>query len=159
MRDLIRRTAVAAGATALVLGASAGAAAASTGTAIPTSHLYWANNQAGTIVEANLNGTSAHTIASGQAQPFGVAVNASHLYWANFNAGTIVEANLDGTGAKTIASSLFPAGRVRRSTVVGHFGHASWPRRPDMARSAWRGDCPLGCVMQPSWALPPPPGG
>ena len=76
MRDLIRQAAVAAGATALVLGASAGAAAASTGTGALTSHLYWANNQAGTIVEANLNGTSAHVIASSQARPFGVAVDA-----------------------------------------------------------------------------------
>ena len=72
MRSLIRRAAVAAGATTLVLGASAGAAAASAGA--PTSHLYWANNQAGTIVEANLNGTSAHIIASSQHGPQGVAV-------------------------------------------------------------------------------------
>src|SRR5215472_9387870 len=71
MRDLIRRTAVAAAATALVLGASAGAAAASTGT--PVSHLYWANQNAGTVVEANLNGTSAHVLASGQNGPHGVA--------------------------------------------------------------------------------------
>ena len=72
MRDLIRRAGVTAGATALVLGASAGAAAASTGA--PASHLYWANNQAGTIVEAGLGGTSAHVIASGQGSPSGVAV-------------------------------------------------------------------------------------
>ena len=72
MRDLIRRTAVAAGATALVLGASAGAAAASA--AAPTSHLYWANAGAGTIVEANLNGTGAKVIASRQNGPTGVAV-------------------------------------------------------------------------------------
>src|SRR5215472_3283441 len=105
MRDLIRRTAVAAGATVLVLGASAGAAAASTGA--PTSHLYWANAGAGTIVEANLNGTSPHVIASRQGTPHGVAVDASHLYWANkitSTKGMIVEANLDGTGAKVIAS-------------------------------------------------------
>ena len=57
-------------------------------------------------MEANLDGTSAHVIASGQAQPLGVAVNASHLYWANqtTTAGTVHEANLDGTSAKVIAS-------------------------------------------------------
>ena len=103
MRDLIRRTAVAAGATALVLGASAGAAAASA--AAPTSHLYWANQNAGTIVEANLTGTNPHIIASSQNTPHGVAVDASHLYWANAGAGTIVEANLNGTSAHVIASS------------------------------------------------------
>ena len=75
MRDLIRRAAVAAGATALVVGASAGAAAASTGAL--TSHLYWANqitSPVGTIHEANLDGTSAKVIASRQSGPSGVAV-------------------------------------------------------------------------------------
>ena len=66
---------MAAGAAALLLGASAGAAAASAAT--PTSHLYWANEIAstkGTIVEANLDGTSAKVIASRQNGPTGVAV-------------------------------------------------------------------------------------
>ena len=75
MRSLIRRAAVAAGATTLVLGASAGAAAASAGA--PTSHLYWANqitSPVGTINEANLDGTGAKVIASRQNGPSGVAV-------------------------------------------------------------------------------------
>jgi len=55
-------------------------------------------------VEASLDGTGAHVIASGQKSPEAVAVDASHLYWTNFGAGTIMEASLDGTGAKAIAS-------------------------------------------------------
>ena len=77
------------------------------GVAVNASHLYWANFNAGTIVEANLDGTGAKTIASHKGSPYGIAVNASHLYWANHitsPVGTINEANLDGTGAKVIAS-------------------------------------------------------
>jgi len=37
-------------------------------------HLYWANNGAGMIVEANLDGTGAHVIASGQGRAVGVVV-------------------------------------------------------------------------------------
>ena len=55
-------------------------------------------------MQASLDGTGAHVIASGQNFPEGVAVDARHLYWANNHAGTIVEASLDGTGAKVIAS-------------------------------------------------------
>ena len=55
-------------------------------------------------MEASLDGTGAHVIASGQKSPEAVAVDASHLYWTNFGAGTIMEASLDGTGAKAIAS-------------------------------------------------------
>ena len=79
--------------------------------AVDASHLYWGNHGTvqtpGTIVEANLDGTGAKTIASHKGSPWGVAVNASHLYWANHitsPVGTINEANLDGTGAKVIAS-------------------------------------------------------
>lgn len=37
-------------------------------------HLYWANSGGGTIVEANLDGSDATTIDSGQNNPIGVAV-------------------------------------------------------------------------------------
>jgi YVTN family beta-propeller protein len=72
--------------------------------ALPARHLYWANLNAGTIVEANPDGSGAQTIATGQNEPTGVAVSSSHLYWANQTAGTIVEANLDGTSPQTIAT-------------------------------------------------------
>jgi hypothetical protein len=85
------------------------------GVAVGGLHLYWADYgrptgprpghfQAGTIVEANLNGTDARTIATGQHNPWGVAVGVGHLYWSDDHAGTITEANLDGTDAKTIAT-------------------------------------------------------
>jgi sugar lactone lactonase YvrE len=88
--------------------------------ATATAHLYWANVD-GTIVEANLDGTGAKTVANGQSAPNGVAVSGSHLYWASPGTGTIVEANLDGTGAKTIAEGQsYPYG-----VAVGG-GHLYW---------------------------------
>jgi hypothetical protein len=77
--------------------------------AVSSSHVYWANPGADTIVAANLNGTQIRTIATGQSRPYGVAVSNSHLYWAN-SAGTIVEANLNGAGAKAIAEHQTPRG-------------------------------------------------
>ena len=42
--------------------------------AVSATNLYWANNAISTIVEANLDGTNPHTIATGQNAPTGVAV-------------------------------------------------------------------------------------
>ncbi len=72
------------------------------GVAVGGGHLYWANTNAGTIVQANLNGTDVKTIAKGQSFPGAVAVGCGHLYWSSEERGTIVEANLDGNRAKTI---------------------------------------------------------
>ena len=57
-----------------------------------SAHLYWTDFSAGTISEANLDGSNARTIITGQTGPQGVAVNSSNLYWANQDLGTISEA-------------------------------------------------------------------
>ena len=72
-------------------------------------HIYWANEGngtagTGTINEANLDGTSPHSLITGQNDPAGVAVDANHLYWASQDDGTINEANLDGTSPHTIVT-------------------------------------------------------
>ena len=69
---------------AVALACGAGGAAAQSGqSSAATAHVYWSIGGAGTIREANLNGTGAKTIARGQSIPSGVAVSSSHLYWAN----------------------------------------------------------------------------
>jgi virginiamycin B lyase len=79
-----------------------------TGTGAPGAHLYWTDFGAfpntGTIGEANLDGTGATTIVTGQNGALGVAVGASNIYWADRNSGTIMQANLDGTGVTTLVS-------------------------------------------------------
>jgi hypothetical protein len=67
-------------------------------------HLYWTDFAAGTVMEANLDGSNPHVIVSGQNEPDGVAVNSSNLYWADFGGDTVNEANLDGSSPQTIAS-------------------------------------------------------
>jgi hypothetical protein len=64
---------------AVVLACGAGGAAAQSGpSGAPVEHLYWTNVGTGatngTIVEANLNGTGAKTIATAQNGASGVAV-------------------------------------------------------------------------------------
>ena len=76
-------------------------------TAPAATRLYWVNEaadqgSAGTINEANLDGTSPQAIITGQNFPFGVAVDGSHLYWTDEGTGTINEANLDGTSPQAI---------------------------------------------------------
>jgi hypothetical protein len=65
-------------AVALVCGAG-GAVARSGSSSAVTAHLYWSNWGSGTVIEANLNGTGAKTIAKGQNHPIGLAVSSSHL--------------------------------------------------------------------------------
>lgn len=84
-------------------GISRAATASLTGTG--TGHLYWSNYASGTINRANLDGTGATTLVTGQNYPVALAVDASHLYWVNYFGGnTVNEANLDGTGATTLVS-------------------------------------------------------
>jgi hypothetical protein len=86
------------------------------GLAVGGGHLYWGLAGAdvptssgvdiwsgAAVVEANLDGTGAKTIATVQNFPTSIGVGGGHLYWAD--GATIVEANLDGTGAKTILGS------------------------------------------------------
>jgi Cep192 domain 4 len=98
-----------------------------TGVAVPAAHLYWANfaygvPSAGTISEANLDGSNPQTIVSGQTGPQGVAVDSSHLYWVNTNEGTINEAPLTGGTATTLVTGQdFPdrAGGGQQPPLLG----------------------------------------
>jgi sugar lactone lactonase YvrE len=84
-------------------------------------HLYWAYLDQGTIVEANLDGSSPRTIVTGQNGPIGVAVGSSHIYWADGHAGTIMQANLDGNGVTTLVS-----GQIDAYGVAVNRSHIYW---------------------------------
>jgi sugar lactone lactonase YvrE len=76
------------------------------GVAVDSSHIYWANAVANTIMESNLDGSGVTTLVTGQDDPLGLAVDSTHIYWANAAAGTIMESNLDGTGATPVITGL-----------------------------------------------------
>jgi hypothetical protein len=81
--------------------------------AVNGSHIYWANQNAGTIGVANLDGTGVNqSLITGASSPDGVAVDGQHIYWTNFGSGTIGVANLDGTGVNEslISGAVFPVG-------------------------------------------------
>lgn len=89
----------------VALACRAGGAGARSGASGATAHVYLSYvNCCGTghIVEADVNGAHAKTIAKGVHNPVGLAVSSSHLYWASAGRGTIVEANLNGTNPKAI---------------------------------------------------------
>jgi len=73
--------------------------------AVDASHLYWASIGDGTVNQATLDGSSPHTIVTGQNSPSGVASDASHLYWASTDDGTVNQATLDGNSPHTIVTS------------------------------------------------------
>lgn len=60
---------------AAALGCATGCAAQPGPSGAAAVHLYWANSHNGTIVEANLDGSHANTIAEGQYGPAGVAAS------------------------------------------------------------------------------------
>ena len=75
--------------------------------------MYWADQNAGEILRANLDGTGQQTLASGQRAPTGIALDlaAGKMYWTNqANPGDIRRANLDGTGQEILLVEIAPAG-------------------------------------------------
>jgi hypothetical protein len=81
------------------------------GVAADGSHLFWTDNAgdaagAGSVWEANLDGTSPHAIALNQNGPLGVATDGSHVYWANVLDQAIEQANPDGSSAHSIVTGL-----------------------------------------------------
>jgi hypothetical protein len=82
--------------------------------------LYWGLLFGGTIIQANLDGTNAQTIASGLTLSHGLAVNGAYLYATN-PGGTIVRANRDGTNLQTIVS-----GQSTPMGIVARGGHLYW---------------------------------
>jgi hypothetical protein len=85
-------------------------------------------NAGGTIVEANLDGTGATTLVSGQGGPDGLAVTSSNIYWANTSGGTIMAAGLAGTSATPLVTGQNPRGGWR-SMAATSTGSTKVPAR------------------------------
>lgn len=71
------------------------------GVAVDGAHIYWADNQQGTIARANLDGSQVdNSFITGANSPCGVAIDSAHVYWTNLYGESIGRADLDGTEAQ-----------------------------------------------------------
>jgi virginiamycin B lyase len=75
------------------------------GVAVNGTHIYWANNAAGTgipnngtIARANLDGTAVNqSLVSAPDNPCGIALDGGHVYWGDPDRITVGRANLNGS--------------------------------------------------------------
>ena len=91
------------------------------GIAVDTTHVYWADVTAGTVMSVPLGGGTPATLASGQPSPYGVAVDATSVYWTSQSAsnGTVMSVPLTGGTPVTLAADqLNPYGIVIDGTSV-----------------------------------------
>jgi hypothetical protein len=90
-----------------------------------TPALYWTTQLGrgftGDIVEANLDGSGSHAIATDPNLPLGVAATSSNLYWSDGRFGAIWEAGLDGSNPQVIIT-----GQLDPSALAVDSGHLYW---------------------------------
>jgi hypothetical protein len=106
-------------------GATVALSGAGTGLGAAPGQIVWVSQDGG-ILAANLDGTSPHTIVTGQRGLAGLAATSSHIYWANDGggadrAGTIWTANLDGSSPHAIVT-----GQTLPSGVAADASHIYW---------------------------------
>jgi sugar lactone lactonase YvrE len=61
------------------------------GVAVDGDHVYWANNEAGTICRVPKAGGEIVVIATGQSRPVKVAVDDEGVYWTNSTDDTVMK--------------------------------------------------------------------
>jgi hypothetical protein len=64
--------------------------------AVDAMHIYWTNRGDGTVALANLDGTAAAIVASGQMGAQGIAIDDSYVYWTSTMDGTVARCGLSG---------------------------------------------------------------
>jgi sugar lactone lactonase YvrE len=98
----------------------------------PLGNIYWANAGDGTINQANLDGTDAHAIVTGQTSPVGVAADVTNLYWtSSAGGGEIWRADLEGKNAQAIVT-----GQANPSGLAVDPDHLFWANNGD--GTIWR---------------------
>lgn len=92
-----------------------------TDVAVNATHIFWADQTAGTIGRAEIGGGSANnSFISELETPRAVAVNATHIFWADSKAGSIGRALLNGSEPDPgfISSPLEPYGVAVDGTYI-----------------------------------------
>ena len=105
------------------------------GVAVDASHLYWTNQNDGSIWAANRDGTSPHVISSAGLAGWDIAVGGGHLYWTVLgrppSGGAIWEANLDGSDPHAIVT-----GQAAPVGIAVNSGSIYWSTTGDNSAGA-----------------------
>jgi hypothetical protein len=80
------------------------------GLALDATHVFWGNQNGGTIMQANKDGSSQMTIATAQQGPEGVATDGTWVYWADVSGGDVSKVHVGG-GPVTIVFNVLTAPR------------------------------------------------
>src|SRR3984957_10263243 len=111
------------------------------GVAVDASHLYWTNQNDGSIWAANRDGTSPHVISNAGLAGWDIAVGGDHLYWTVLgrppSGGAIWEANLDGSDPHAIVT-----GQAAPVGIAVNSGSIYWRTTGDDSPGA-------GAICQP----------
>jgi hypothetical protein len=101
-------------------------AAGPCGVAVDDSHVFWSNQDGGSIGRADLDGSNVEQeFIAGLGSPCGVAVNAQSVYWGDQGAEAIGRAALDGTSA----NPLLVSGSGEPWSVAVNGSHVYWADR------------------------------
>ena len=105
------------------------------GVAVDASHLYWTNQNDGSIWAANRDGTSPHVISNAGLAGWDIAVGGDHLYWTVLgrspSGGAIWEANLDGSDPHAIVT-----GQAAPVGIAVNSGNIYWSTTGDNSAGA-----------------------
>ena len=101
------------------------------GVAVDASHLYWTNQNDGSIWAANRDGTSPHAISNAGLAGWDIAVGGDHLYWTVLGRGAIWEANLDGSDPHAIVT-----GQAAPVGIAVNSGNIYWSTTGDNSAGA-----------------------
>ena len=99
--------------------------------------MYWTDRRAGTIQQADLDGTNVETLVTGIGSPAGLFVSYGYtMFWADRDTGTIQWADLGGSNVETIVTGA--------ENVITIAPHGDFPG--DLLWIEWNGDSEIGAI-------------
>jgi hypothetical protein len=76
-----------------------------TGLATDGANLYWADSNAGNVLQLPVGGGTVKTLATGQGSPWSVAIDATSVYWTNSGDASVWKIPIGGGAVTQVAGS------------------------------------------------------